>query len=97
MDLVHGKKRKAAKYEIRRFVKAQQTQMNLWNEFAGREDVLYIHARLGSWNWSDIKWTCYEKDDWFLGGCDDFFDSSYCDLYARIDPKTAQVKKEERE
>lgn len=97
MDRLHGKKRKAAKYEIRRFVKAQQTQTSLWNKYAGREDVLYIHARLGSWNWSDINWTFYEKDDWFLGGCDDCFDSSYCDLYARIDPKTAQVKKAECE
>jgi len=88
IDLLHGKRRKALKYEVRRFIKIQQTQMELWNKYAGSEDVLYIHARLGGWNWSGIHWSCYKKEPWFLDGCDDFYDSSYCDIYARIDPKT---------
>lgn len=92
MELLHGKRRKAVKYEVKRFVKMQQTQMSLWNKYAGREDVLYIHARLGSWNWSGIQWPYYKNEAWFLDGCDDIYDPSYCDIYARIDPKTIPGK-----
>ena len=87
-EKLHGKKRKAAKYVVKRHIKRQQTQMNLWNLYAGREDVLYIHARLGSWNWSSKIWKDYQGEIWFLAGCDDYFDPSYCDIYAKIDPGT---------
>ena len=92
MELLHGKKRKALKYEVKRFLLIQQNQMALWNKYAGRDDVLYIHARLGSWNWSGVHWSSYNKELWFLDGCDDFYDASYCDIYARIDPKTVPDK-----
>ena len=89
INLLHGKRRKAVKYEVKRFVRMQRTQMSIWNRYAGREDVLYIHARLGSWNWSGVQWRGYKKEVWFLDGCDDIYDPSYCDIYARIDPATA--------
>ena len=97
MDLLHGKKRKAAKYEIKRFLRLQKTQSGLWNKYAGREDVLYIHARLGSWNWSSETWRDYKRNPWFLDGCDDTYDPSYCDIYARIDPSTVPEIEEGKE
>ena len=35
----------------------------------------------------EIKWPDYRKEPWFLDGCDDTFDQSYCDIYALIDPE----------
>ena len=31
------------------------------------------------------------KEPWFLDGCDDTFDQSYCDIYAHIDPETVKT------
>ena len=90
-DKIHGRKRKAVKYEVRKYIRNQKTQMGMWNRYAGRDDVLYIHARLGSWSWSEIKWPDYRKEPWFLDGCDDTFDQSYCDIYAHIDPETVKT------
>jgi len=71
-------------------------QYSMWNRFAGLEDILYIHARLGGSNWKgyyddderaeqeihDGYWI--ERQPWFICKCDDAFDPTYCDIYARI-------------
>ena len=75
-------------------------QYEMWNKYAGRDDVLYIHARLGGYNWKgfyddderaeheihDGYWI--ERQPWFLEKCDDSFDPTYCDIYAKIDKET---------
>lgn len=72
-------------------------QYMLWNRYAGQEGILYIHARMGGLNWKgfysdderaegeiyDGWWI--ERQPWFICKCDDAFDSTYCDIYARID------------
>ena len=63
---------------------ANRTQLEMYNKYVGRDDVLYIHARLGRSNWSDEAWKDYKDKDWFIEGCDDTYDSSYCDIYAKI-------------
>lgn len=82
---VHGKKRKAFKYAIKRANRRTRTQYTLFNHYCGRSDILYIHARIGGGNWS-----YYGKDvkdqPWFICKVDDAFDSTYCDIYARINP-----------
>ena len=83
---VHGKKRKAFKYVIKRAKKLAEEQFKMWNQFCGKDDVLYIHARLGTSNWSGNAWYKYKTKPWFICGIDDAFDSSYCDIYARIKP-----------
>ena len=64
-------------------------QHELWNEYAGRSDVLYIHSRIGG--------GCYDYKDepWFLGCVTDSYDETYCDIYAKIEK--FPEKKEEKE
>ena len=48
----------------------------------------YYDARLGTSNWSNTTWEDFRKSSWFLDGCDDASDRSYCDIYAKIDPES---------
>lgn len=84
-DRIHGWKRKILKFEIKKQKKKIQKQYDLWNKYAGVENVLYIHSRMGGWNWKEYD----EKNNilnqpWFLDRVDDYFDSTYCDFYAKI-------------
>ena len=81
---VHGKLRKRMKFIYKQVKKGVYDQYGIWNKYAGQDNVLYIHAKLGSWNWSD-KWhkDC-ASEDWYLDSCDDSFDRAYCDIYARL-------------
>lgn len=72
-------------------------QWELWNSFCGRDDVLYIHARQGTTNWSDTTFHDYENKPWYLDGCNDADDSSYCDMYAKIEPFTGKLDEYESE
>lgn len=82
---IHGKKRKILKWQIRKAKRRIQNQYEVWNKYCGREDVLYIHSRMGGGNW-------YQYEDkqsitsapWFLDRVDDYWDGTYCDFYARI-------------
>lgn len=56
-------------------------QARCWNRYAGKENVLYIHSRVGR-GWRD-----YRNEPWFLDGCLDAFDPTYCDIYAKIEVK----------
>ena len=80
---IHGWKRKALKTEIHNATKRIKKQFEMFNKYVGREDVLYIHARIGGGNWP-----YYYKDvvdqPWFIEKIDDAYDSTYCDIYARI-------------
>ena len=56
-----------------------------WNKYAGRKDVLYIHSRMGGYNWeSYLKKKELTNQPWFLDRVDDGIDSTYCDFYAKI-------------
>lgn len=83
-DKIHGKKRKILKYAIKKQKQAIQEQYDLWNKYVGRDDVLYIHARIGGGNWSYFNGDEIAKQSWFLGKADDYFDCTYCDIYAKI-------------
>lgn len=82
---IHGKKRKKLKYEIRKNYKKILKSFETFNKYVGRDDVLYIHARLGSGNWT--YYDCpnsIENQDWFLEKVDDYYDSTYCDIYVQV-------------
>ena len=81
---VHGKRRKNLKFAVKKKIKAVQNQYETWNKYAGRKDVLYIHARIGGKNWDYYGGTELEKQPWFLEKIDDWYDSTYCDIYAKI-------------
>lgn len=84
-DRIHGWKRRALKFEIKKKFRAIQKQYDTFNKYAGCEDVLYIHSRMGGNNWK-----AYDKTrelmshPWFIERVDDYWDSTYCDFYARI-------------
>lgn len=78
-ERIHGKKRKLLKWRLRQAEKRVRDQFGMWNRYAGKEDVLYIHSRTGG----DHSWDHCECP-WFLGKVDDYFDCSYCDIYAKL-------------
>jgi hypothetical protein len=84
-DRIHGWKRKVLKTYIHNEIKKQEKQFDTWNKYVGREDILYIHARIGGGNWPN-----YYKEvvnqPWFIEKVDDAYDSTYCDIYAKIKP-----------
>ena len=85
-ERIHGKKRRILKFAIKQNKKAALKQYLLWNKYAGKEDVLYIHSRMGGYNWKHYT----EKENitsqpWFLDRVDDWWDGTYCDFYAIID------------
>jgi len=81
---IHGWERRNLKFEIKKNKKRIEKQFAVWDKYAGRSDILYIHARIGGGNWS-----YYYKDvinqPWFLEKVDDSYDSTYCDIYAKIE------------
>lgn len=84
-ELLHGKPRRRMKFAVRKMKKAVRAENEAWNRYAGREDVLYIHARIGGQNWNAYGCDWIRKQPWFLEKVDDAFDETYCSIYARID------------
>ena len=84
---IHGKLRKAVKFEIKKTRKNVLKQYEMWNKYCGREDVLYIHTRTGGNNWNYYGCNKYLSEPWYLDHVTDSFDSTYCDIYAKIDPE----------
>lgn len=82
-DRIHGKKRKILKFEIKKAHRRIQKQYDMWNKYAG-QNVLYIHARIGGYNWLDFGGNELEKQPWFLEHVDDWWDGTYCDIYSKI-------------
>lgn len=81
---IHGKKRKTLKFAIKKEKQKTLRQWNAWNKYCGRNDVLYIHARIGGRNWEYFGGNELKKQPWFLEKVDDSFDETYCDIYAKI-------------
>ena len=84
---IHGKKRKRFKYELKQAKKRVEKNYRIFNKYCGQDGVLYIHARLGGFNWTSSYYDCPNtigNQPWFLEKVDDPFDSTYCDIYARI-------------
>ena len=86
-DRIHGWKRRVLKQEIKKLKKKAIAQYSLWNQYAGKENVLYIHARIGGKNWDNLPdRSRLLKAPWFLDRIDDCWDNTYCDFYAKLDP-----------
>lgn len=94
-DRIHGKRRKILKFEFKKARKQILKQFNTYNKYVGQPDILYIHARIGGNNWNYSLGTVVEKQPWFIERVDDYFDSTYCDIYARIDDRLLDYIKEE--
>lgn len=94
-DRIHGWKRKILKFEIKRAKRQIHDQYNTFNKYAGKKDILYIHSRIGGDNWDYYGGNELINQPWFIDRVDDYFDNTYCDIYARIDGKLIDHLKEE--
>ncbi len=84
-EKVHGKRRRRCRLAVKKLIKRQRSQIETFNKYAGRDDVLYIHARIGGKNWEWYGGRDLEKQPWFIEKVDDWFDCTYCDIYAKIE------------
>ncbi len=82
-DRIHGWKRRVLKTYIHNETRKRIKQAEMFNKYVGRNDVLYVHARIGGGNWSYYQDQVLGKP-WFIEKIDDAFDCTYCDIYARI-------------
>lgn len=82
-DRIHGWKRKVLKTHIHNTRKRFQKTIDAFNKYVGRDDILCIHARIGGGNW---RWYCnqVQNQPWFIEKVDDPYDSTYCDIYAKL-------------
>ena len=76
-DRIHGWKRRILKFEIKKQKRKIRQQYDMWNKYAGKENVLYIHSRMGGNNWK--YWDTDKKVElmnqpWFLDRVDDYSD-----------------------
>ncbi len=95
-NVAHGDKRKKFKYVLKRARKKVGKTYEVFNKYCGRDDVLYIHARIGGLNWVPYGGRELAQQDWFLEKVDDPFDNTYCDIYAKIkSPLTGGIKNEQ--
>ena len=79
---LHGKARK--KYKL--LLKYSKKQYDIFNKYVGK-NVLYVHARLGGSNWTCCGGSELEKHPLYLEKVDDYFDSTYCDIYFKLKEK----------
>ena len=84
--LLKRKDKKYLKLQIKHRIKEYRKQFETFNKYCGRDDVIYIHARIGGNNWSYYGGSELSKQPWFIEKVDDAFDSTYCDIYAKIKP-----------
>ena len=83
--LLHGKKRKNVKYVVKKTRRQIEHFYEVQNKYAGRADVLKVHARIGGGNWPYYYQEVVDKP-WFLEKVDSIYDSTYCDIFCRIEP-----------
>lgn len=85
-DKIKGKKRRIVKTWVKNWLRGFREQYEVWNKYCGRDDILFIHARIGGGNWSYYYDQVVDKP-WFVEKVDDGWDSTYCDIYAKIKPE----------
>lgn len=84
-ELIHGKPRKKLKYALKLSRREVLQSIQTFNKYVGRPDVLCIHARIGGRNWNAYGGPELSRQPWFLEKADDYFDHTYCDIYAKIE------------
>lgn len=90
---LNGRKKRMIKTRVRNELKKFKKQYDTFNKYVGRNDVLYIHSRIGGGNWPDYYKYVIDQP-WFIERVDDAFDSTYCDIYAKIEPFTGTISED---
>lgn len=81
---IHGKRRKNLKFKIKKQKQKIQHFYDVRNKYAGREDVLYVYARLGGKNWYYNNGKELENQPWFIEKVDDYSEDTYTIIYCKI-------------
>lgn len=81
---IHGKYRKILKRVSKNTLNNAKKQFDIFNKYVGREDVICIHTRIGGANFKYYNGFNLIKNEWWLEKVDDYFDNTYCDIYAKI-------------
>ena len=84
-DRLKGKRKRMFKTEVKNRLRDYKKQYEVWNRYCGRDDILYIHSRIGGGNWPYYYQAVIDKP-WFIEKVDDAWDCTYCDIYAKIQP-----------
>lgn len=91
-ELIHGQHRRNMKHAMKITKRRVLDSFGTFNRYAGRDDILCVHARIGGRNWSYYnRGGAVSGSDAFIEKVDDMFDDTYCDIYLRIDPKLAHA------
>ena len=95
---IHGKRRKKIKLLAKTQIRHIRKSIDTFNKYAGRKDVLYVHARIGGNNWVFCGGQQVAEHPAFIERVDDWCDSTYCDIYLKIDEKIVEkyLKKKEK-
>lgn len=83
-ELIHGKKRKCLKYQLRKFRKIAKIHAETFNKYVGRSDILCVHARIGGANWEWCGCKDLETKPWFVEKTDCLYEGTYCNVYAKV-------------
>lgn len=91
-ELIHGQHRRNMKHAMKIAKRRVLDSFGTFNRYAGRDDILCVHARIGGRNWSYYnRGGAVSGNDAFIEKVDGMFDDTYCDIYLRIDPKIAHA------
>lgn len=97
-ELIHGQHRRNMKHAMKIAKRRVLNSFDTFNRYAGRDDILCVHARIGGRNWGYFnEGGVVSGSDAFIEKVDDMFDDTYCDIYLRIDPKLAHAYVENAE
>ena len=89
-DLIHGKHRQSMKLAMHNAEKRVRHTFDTFNQYAGRDDILCVHTRIGGSNWAYYNQNgIISQSTAFIEKIDDSFDNTYCDIYLRINPEIA--------
>ena len=77
-DRIHGKHRKLLKYKLKKHSPEIDKQYNVWDKYAGREDVAYIYIK-----YYHLKDELYNQP-WFLEKVYDYFEPTCCYVFVKI-------------
>ena len=90
---LNGRKKRMIKTRVRNELKKFKKQYDTFNKYVGRNDILYIHSRIGGGNWP-YYYKYVVDQPWFIEKVDDACDSTYCDIYAKIEPFTGTISED---
>ena len=83
-ERIHGWKRKVLKTAIHNNISKFEKYVSAWDKYCGRTDIIRIHTRIGGSNWNYYGGLEIAREPWFVEKVDDYFDSTYCDIYVKI-------------